>query len=98
MNIKLIPFNRVWKPILFTILNLLFIYIILTSLMIYTSLWKKMPWFEPCGMQFLHIIIFDAPVLLIIGIVISIFSKIDERQLFLPGVEDLIVANHSSIS
>lgn len=36
--------------------------------MIYTSLNKNLPWYEPCGMQFLVVLILYCPALIVVGI------------------------------
>lgn len=62
--------------IFYVLINLLFVLTTLWSLMIYTSLMsEKLPWYEPCGMQFLAILIFSCPIFLIIGIIQLIFGK-----------------------
>ncbi len=43
--------------------------------MIYTSLFKQSPWYEPCGMQFLAILIVSCPFLVMIGIGQIILGK-----------------------
>ncbi|WP_404660408.1 hypothetical protein [Haloimpatiens myeolchijeotgali] len=54
--------------------------------MIYTSLNKNFPWYEPCGIQFLSIILISAPILLITGIVLMILNK----KNILPKVSSLV--------
>jgi hypothetical protein len=40
-----------------------------TSFMIYTSLMSEsLPWYEPCGMQFLAILVISCPAMILIGI------------------------------
>jgi len=67
--------NRLQKMILYVVFNLLLLWALLGSLMIYTSTIEGLPWYEPCGMQFLIIFIFFAPAFLAIGAVLFILSK-----------------------
>jgi hypothetical protein len=44
--------------------------------MIYTSLMSEsLPWYEPCGMQFLIIIVYSTPALIAVGIVNIILAR-----------------------
>lgn len=46
------------------------------SFTIYTSLMsKELPWYEPCGMQFLAILIISCPLLVLIGLVDLFLSR-----------------------
>ena len=56
-------------------LSLLFILVVLWSMMIYTSLNKNLPWYEPCGMQFLAVLILSCPALIIIGCTQIVLAK-----------------------
>jgi len=47
----------------------------------------KLPWYEPCGMQFLVILVFSCPVYILIGIMLRILGKfitISKRVKMLP--------------
>ena len=76
------------KIVIFIILNVLFILVTIWSVMIYTSLMsEKLPWYEPCGMQFLVILVFSCPVYILIGIMLRILGKfitISKRVKMLP--------------
>lgn len=52
--------------LLFTLKGL-FLLVVLWSMMIYTSLNKNLSWYDPCGMQFLAVLILSCPALIIIG-------------------------------
>ncbi len=67
--------KHLWKSFIFVILNLAFLFVLLWSLMIYTSLFKNMPWYEPCGMQFLVIFLISDPAFLIIGVALLILGR-----------------------
>ncbi len=67
--------KKIIKPSIFIVLNLSSLAVLLWSLMIYTSLFKGIPWYEPCGMQFLAILILSDPVFLILGIALFILGK-----------------------
>jgi len=56
-------------------LNLVVFLCLLWSLMIYSSLFKGLPWYEPSGMQFLVVLAVSVPVFLITGIVLVILRK-----------------------
>jgi hypothetical protein len=57
-------------------LNAIFLLTILWSIMIYTSLLsEKLPWYEPCGMQFFAILILCCPTFIVIGIIEILFDK-----------------------
>jgi hypothetical protein len=76
-----------FKKITYMILNIVMICVLVFSLMIYTSLCKSLPWYDPCGTQFLAIIIISAPVLLIIGIILVFLDKkytLQKINLILP--------------
>ena len=56
-------------------LNLVVFLCLLWSLMIYSSLFKGLPWYEPSGMQFLAVLGMSVPVLLITGVVLVTTAK-----------------------
>ena len=70
------------------VLNVFLVVVILWSVMIYTSLMsKRLPWYEPCGMQFLAILVLSCPALIGIGIgelILGKFISISKRLRFLP--------------
>ena len=67
--------ERLCKISIYVILNLLLLLTLLWSLTIYTSTFKGSPWYEPCGMQFLCILIFSDPAFLAVGVALLILSK-----------------------
>jgi len=67
--------KSIMKSFIFVILNLLSVLVLLSSLVIYTSLFKIMPWYEPCGMQFYLIFMPFDPAFLIIGISLFILGR-----------------------
>ncbi len=78
------------KIILYITLNISLILVILWSLMIYTSLMsEKLPWYEPCGMQFLVILIISLPLFITIGvleILLGKFMPISKTMKLLPFI------------
>jgi hypothetical protein len=70
---KTVKNNR--KHLIYFGLNLVLILVLLWSLMIYTSLFKGIPWYEPCGSQFLAILIISDPIFLVTGIALLILAK-----------------------
>lgn len=57
-------------------INVIFIFFILYSILIYTSLMSdKLPWYEPCGEQFLVILYICCPIFLILGVIQLIMIK-----------------------
>ncbi|MFC1483150.1 hypothetical protein ACFL56_02705 [Candidatus Margulisiibacteriota bacterium] len=90
-------------PILcFIIINILFIFTLLISIQIYTSqLSNKLPWYEPCGMQFALIIVFMLPMFILIGIgqfITSKFIPILNIHTYLPFFSGLIFTIPTLIS
>ncbi len=72
----MLKFNKkIIKPFVLLGLTLLFILVVLWSMMIYTSLNKNLPWYEPCGMQFLAVWILSCPALIIIGCAQVVLAK-----------------------
>ena len=67
--------KRIWKPLAFVLLNVLFLCVLLWSLVIYTSTFEASPWYESCGMQFMAIFIISDPSFLILGITLLALSK-----------------------
>jgi hypothetical protein len=63
------------KVVAFVVINLLYVGVLLWSLMVYTSLFKGVPWYEPCGTQFLGILFLSAPAFLILGISLFVLGK-----------------------
>jgi hypothetical protein len=64
-----------YRPIIIIALNLVVFLCVLWSLMIYSSLFKGLPWYEPSGMQFLIVLAISDPVFLITGVVLLILRK-----------------------
>ncbi|GEM_PF-3587946 len=67
--------KSIMRSFVFVVLNLLSVLVLLWSLIIYTSLFKIMPWYEPCGMQFLAIFMVFDPAFLIIGISLFVLGR-----------------------
>lgn len=67
--------EHLWKTVIYCSLNLLLLLALLWSLRLYTSSFEKLPWYEPCGMQFLLIFLLSDPVFLAIGIALLILSR-----------------------
>ncbi|MBA3052371.1 hypothetical protein KKF70_03150 [bacterium] len=81
--------KSIMKSFVFVVLNLLSVLVLLSALVIYTSLFKIMPWYEPCGMQFLAIFMVFDPAFLIIGIsllVLDRFFHISRLNKWLPFI------------
>jgi hypothetical protein len=78
------------KIYLLIILNAFFVVVVLWSMMIYTSLMSdKLPWYEPCGEQFLAILILSCPIFIIFGIIellLGRFINIYKRLKYLPFI------------
>lgn len=87
--------KRIWKPVVFVVLNLLLVLVLLWSLMIYTSLFKGMPWYEPCGLQFLAILALSDPVFLIIGIALLILGRFFHISRLNKGIPFIAIAGLS---
>jgi hypothetical protein len=56
-------------------LNLVVLLCLLWTLMIYSSLFKGLPWYEPSGMQFLVVLGISVPAFLITGIILLILRR-----------------------
>lgn len=70
------------------------IYLIFNSWQVYTSLFKWMPWYESCGMQFLVNYIFFIPLLVVIGLILlKLRNKIQipKWNLRLPWISILAI-------
>jgi hypothetical protein len=84
------------KITLFIFFNALFIADILWAAIIYTSLMSdKLPWYDPCGMQFIIILALVCPVLIFVGVFQLLFGKILKTSLvtrILPFVSCLALA------
>lgn len=63
----------IWKSS-FAFLNFFLILHLVGSLFIYTSLFRFVPWYEPCGQQFLIIFIY-VTIILLLGILQFFLSK-----------------------
>lgn len=74
--------KQVAKISLYLLFNLLLLLVLLWSLMIYTSLEKGLPWYEPCGMQFLVIFCMSDPAFLVLGIALFILGRFYRMRLF----------------
>ncbi|MFC1497908.1 hypothetical protein ACFLS1_05480 [Verrucomicrobiota bacterium] len=78
------------KQIIYLCLILAFLWACWFSFTIYTSLMSKhLPWYEPCGMQFLVILVFSCPVMFGIGIayiILGRFMPIGKPTKILPFV------------
>jgi len=70
------------KQIIFITLSLFSLVFSLGSLMIYTSLFKGVPWYESCGLQFLGIFLWSDPGFLILGIALFILGRFIRISLF----------------
>ncbi len=87
--------KAITKQILFVIINILLLLLISKSLMIFTSLMsEKLPWYEPCGMQFLIIYFFVLLFFVIGGFEVAIggFIPISKTIKLLPFVTGIIMA------
>jgi len=63
------------KKITFYLFISLFLLICFFTFTIFTSLMsKQLPWYEPCGMQFMAILIISCPALFVLGIAYTIFG------------------------
>lgn len=67
--------KKVYAKFIFATVFLLMIGVLSWSLMIYSSLFKFLPWYEPCGMQFLGIFIISVPLLFLCGIAVLVLNR-----------------------
>ncbi len=76
------------KPLIYILLTLAFLWSCWFSFTIYTSLLsKRLPWYEPCGLQFLAILTVSCPVMYGIGmayLVLGRFVPINRATKILP--------------
>ena len=75
------------RVLLLSILNIIFILITLSSVMIYSSLFERLPWFDPDGMQFLFIPVISFPSLFVIfcfKYLLCSYIGISKKLKFLP--------------
>jgi hypothetical protein len=67
---------RYFKRVLYVLLTLAFLWICWVSFAVYTSLMsQRLPWYEPCGMQFLVILVFSCPVMFGLGIAYLVLAR-----------------------
>lgn len=89
MNIK--------TKIIYLVLCIFFISVCFFSFTIYTSLMsKKLLWYEPCGMQFLAILVVSCPVMVMIGIsyiVLGRFIRVGKPTKILPFATAVAIAS-----
>ncbi|MCP4267929.1 MAG: hypothetical protein GY777_20560 [Candidatus Brocadiaceae bacterium] len=87
--------KAITKQILFVSINVLLLLLIAKSLMIFTSLMsEKLPWYEPCGMQFIIIYFFVLLFFVIGGFEVAIgeFIPISKTIKLLPFITGIIMA------
>ena len=77
----------IWK-LSFAFLNFFLILNLVGSLFIYTSLFRFVPWYEPCGQQFLIIFIYATIILLIeiLQLFLGKFLAISKILKYLPFI------------
>ncbi len=84
------------KKNIFVSINVFLLLPIMWSLMIFTSLmFDKLPWHEPCGMQFLTILFFSVPLFFVIGgfeVAIGEFIPISKTIKLLPFITGVSMA------
>ena len=62
------------KATIFVLLASLHLFVLSGGVMIFTSLFKWAPWYEPCGLQVLGIWTHVAPALCVIGVLLFLFG------------------------
>ncbi|MGB2929476.1 MAG: hypothetical protein WBB70_11230 [Desulfobacterales bacterium] len=89
MNIK--------TKIIYLVPCIFFILACFFSVTIYTSLMsKKLPWYEPCGMQFLAILVISCPAMVMTGIsyiVLGRFMRVGKPTKILPFATAVAIAS-----
>ena len=82
------------------VVYLIEVFTLLGSLQIYTSLYKWVPWYELCGLQFMANFSIFSPILFFVGLILLLISKklpIARVSLYLPWI-NLLVINYSTIN
>jgi len=64
------------KAAVFLLLNVLQLLVLALALMVFTSLIKGVPWYEPCGLQVLAIWTRIAPALVVLGLLLLLIGLI----------------------
>lgn len=66
-----------FKKLIHFVLTVAFLFLCWSSFMVFTSLLSpSLPWYEPCGLQFLGIILFFSPAMIFIGVAFLVLSQV----------------------
>ena len=80
--------------LVYSLLTMLFLYLCFESFFIFTSLIREVPWYEPCGMQFLGVIFVACPGMIMVGVgylILAKFADIGKYTMIMPFLTMLIL-------